>query len=1091
MVTFEAEINALDLTEIDVALARARAAIEEAQGVSLNLNPSALLGDLGTAMNAVGGAGLDPAALNELGMQAIEALGGLIELPDLAGIEEIVGGFDKLTDRLSVLVAVFSGGGDGKDVLDRVFATLSGSLDLESLLAEITDRAVRAFEIAIPDEYAAPMRALSALAGNPEPAQLLDILGSVFTGLDIAAVADQVNAAERALKLVATAGDAGPLQAAVDTVGLRLDAAHRLMAAPDVDVAALLAAIKEIGAAVDHVAAVLPRFATGLVADLRTAANTLSDLDLVGSLDELIARLPLPGEDIPRQLVDSLEGMADFLEQIDGAAVTAALAAMKDELLAAAGLDQLTDLLSGMDKVFDDAGALLDQLPARQIRDDAVAALVAAQQKVLSFDGFSFLDDAIAPVRALDNKIRTLDLSAVTDAVDAVKQQLDALTADVDVNPVREAVDAVVDPLGDIVERLVPFVEGVAQQLSTLVDSLTAIDFDAAGAATLDVMHGIRSQVADAVGSGDVPEPVKVAVAAAAAVLRKMDVSVQLTKPFDESIELIDIAKLLEPIEGTWRVAGDALAKATPAALITELDPPFEKLLDALDKVGPQQLIDEVQRLFDDVVVQLRKLDPRALVVPLETRFQSLVAEATASLDPAPLFAPWRAAYRALTALLDKIDVTATLHSVLKGLGDMPHQLTTRLGDRLQAGVSGAVPAPVAADGFQLGDVLRPLALFAGEIRAKLSELGGAAVGPPLAGLASATRGLRSLTDPDGGFAALLGDAVDTRMAWLDPNSGSGPLAQLRTDLESFQMAVQAIEVDAAAHAQLTASAGEVQFDARVHIDTDGEAVVQAKLIRSTSDSATLGRSLRLLARALDAALPAELLTGALDPTTDTDAFLDAVFARVDPSGLADELDAIGGRIEARFGALAEELGNGLFLLIDSVFAGIEPLMPDSVINRLQGGIDRVADRFTVLDPGPIEEEVRDIVKAAISLLAVHSPAALAAELGTVFDSCVDRIQSLAPATLFAGADPFADAKTQLVAMKPSTILEPLVDKTKKFSVALDAITNIDLDFAVGAVGELKQKFHIVLDGVEREWNALLDELSRVSGGVSVNVSVG
>ncbi len=1091
MVTFEAEINALDFAEIDAALARARTAIEQAQGLSLNLHPSALLGELGTAMNAIGEAGLNPADLGDLGMQAVEALGGLIELPDLTGIEEIVGGFDTLADRLSVLVAIFSGGGDGKDVLDRVFATLSGSLDLEALLGEITERAVRAFDIAIPDEYAAPMRALSALAGNPEPTQLLDILGSVFTGLDVAAVADLVNAAEGALKLVAAAGDAAPLQAAVDAVHLRLDAGYRLMAAPDIDVAGLLAAINAIGAEVDHIAAVLPQFATGLGADLRTAANTLSGLDVAGSLDKLIDRLPLPGEDIPRQLVDSLEGMADFLEQIDGAAVTAAIAAMKDELLAAAGLDQLTDLLSGMDKVFDDAGAMLDRLPARQLRDDAVAALVTAQQKVLSFDGFSFLDDAIAPVRALENRIRTLDLGAVTDAVDAVKQQLDDLTADVDVTPVREAVDAVVDPLGEIVERLVPFVEKVAALLGTLVDSLTAIDFDAAGATTLDLMHGIRGQVADAVGGGDVPEPVKVAVAAAAAVLRKMDVSVQLTKPFDESIKVIDIAGLLEPIEGTWHIAGDALAKATPAALIAELDPPFEKLLDALDKVGLQQLIDEVQRLFDDVVAQLRKLDPRTLVSPLETRFQSLVAEVTASLDPAPLFAPWRTAYHALTELLDQIDVTATLHSVLKGLADMPHQMTTRLGDRLQAGVSGAAPAPVAADGFQLGDVLRPLALFLGEIRGRLSELSAEVLGPALAGLAAATRGLRSLTDPDTGFAVQLGDAVDTRIAWLDPNSGSGPLAQLRTDLESFQMAVQAIDVGAGAHAQLTASADGVQLDARVHIEADGEAARHAKTIRSAADSAALGRSLRLLARALDAVLPAELLTGALDPAAATDAFLDAVFARVDPSELADQLDAVGGRIEARFVALAEQLGNGLFLLIDAVFAGIEPLMPDSVINRLQSGIDGVTARFTVLDPTPIEDEVRDIIKAAISLLAVHSPAELAAELGAVFDSCVDRINSLAPATLFAGADPFVAVKTQLEAMKPSTVLEPLVSKTKKFTVALDTITNIDLDFAVGVVGELKQNFEAVLDGVEREWNALLDELSRVSGGVSANVSVG
>src|ERR1700754_1977428 len=114
MVTFEAEINALDFAQIDAALARARIAIEQAQRLSLtDLNPTALLGDLGTAITAVGEVRLDTAAGHPVGGQALAALGGLSELPDLTGLEEVLGGLDKLTDRLSVLVAVFSGGGDG------------------------------------------------------------------------------------------------------------------------------------------------------------------------------------------------------------------------------------------------------------------------------------------------------------------------------------------------------------------------------------------------------------------------------------------------------------------------------------------------------------------------------------------------------------------------------------------------------------------------------------------------------------------------------------------------------------------------------------------------------------------------------------------------------------------------------------------------------------------------------------------------------------------------------------------------------------------------------------------------------------------
>ena len=49
-----------------------------------------------------------------------------------------------------------------------------------------------------------------------------------------------------------------------------------------------------------------------------------------------------------------------------------------------------------------------------------------------------------------------------------------------------------------------------------------------------------------------------------------------------------------------------------------------------------------------------------------------------------------------------------------------------------------------------------------------------------------------------------------------------------------------------------------------------------------------------------------DLSPGGLDPIAATDAFLDAVFARIDPTDLADQLDAIGDRIEARFLALGD-----------------------------------------------------------------------------------------------------------------------------------------------------------------------------------------
>ena len=1092
MTDFVTEINALDFTAVDTALGNARAAMEKARQLSLSqLNPTALLGDLGAAITAVNDAHLDTRQLSDLGRAALGELGQVVQLPDLNGLESMAGELEQVATRLSGLVEVFSGGGDGRAVLDRVLTTLTGSLDLDTFVGQVISQAEQVLRGTIPEDISRQLQALSALAGNPSAGQLTDVLGRVVVGIDVAGIGELVTSARSAVAAVAAAGDAGPLEAAVAAVRARLDTAYTLMAAPAVDVTALLAAVDEMGAAVSGVGSAATAFAAGLATDLRTAANTLAELGLPASLERLADALPLPGEDIPAQLVESLSAMADALEGLTEAAVTDALAAMRDDLLGVAGLDKLADLLSGMDEAFDDVGAQLDRLPLRALRDDAVAALVGAQQRVLAFDGLSFLDDAVAPIRDLEAKVAAVDTSAIAGAVQGLAGQVDALLADADLTPLRQAVEAVVEPLGEIVGRLVPFVRQVADQLAQLVNELRDIDFDAAGTATLDLLHGIRGQVTSAVGGGDVPEPVRAAVAAAAAVLREMDLAAQLTTPFDKAVVSIDVGALLQPIEQVWTLARETLHKATPEALVAELDPPFQQLLSAVGGLSLQPLVDAVQKLFDELVVTLGALDPRRLVAPLENQFQELVRSVEAALDPAPLFAPLREAYAALRGLVHQIDVSAMLHGVLGGLADMPHQISGGLEQRIGANGARGLPAPAPGDAFALGDVLRPLALFLGEVRARLAQLAPQTLGPVLAELASATRGLRALVDPATGVAAQLGDALDARLAWLDPQAGDGPLARLRADLESFRMAVLSLEVDAAAHARLSAAADGVQLQARVSLSFDPDLAERSAQVRANAGSAELGRGVRVVARALDAALPAELLTGNLDPLTATGAFLDAVFDRLDPAPLADRLDAIGERIQARFAALADEIGGGLLLLLDGLFAGVAPLMPDAVISRLQAGVDRVLGRLSVLDPAPIEDEVRSLVRAAVSLLAVHSPAAVAAELGGVFDACIERLRSLSPAALFAGLDPFAPLRAQLEELRPSLVLAPLTQRTAGFGTALDTVTSIDLSVVSGALDEVKATFATVLAGVQAEWNGLLEELAQISGGGSASAGVG
>lgn len=1118
MADFVAQINGLDFAAIDAALTSARTAIEKGQQLSVSgLDPTVMLGDLGTAVSAVTSAGFDPDQLNRLGRAALDALGTLIELPPLDDLTTVAGEIARLADLVTEVVSVLDGPGAGStgastpgsgssgpgggDLLNRVIGRLAGSVDLPAMIDGITSQAADVLGITIPDSYVAPLAALTRLgtvSGTVSDTQLLSILGTVLVDLDIGAVGSLVTNARTLLELAESAGDESVLTVGLAPVRLLIDGIYAQLDGPDLGVDVVAGQLTQLQTELGRFSTgPMATFVTGLAADVRTIENTLAGLDMTATLDRFTAALPRPGEDIPEQLLDSLSALADTFDGMTEQAVAEGIAGMRDQLVEALGLTHLPDLLGDIEALFAELGTQLDRLPLRAVRDQVVDALISAQQKVLAFDGFDFLDDLVAPVVTLEEKIRTLDLSSVTGAVQAAVDGVNGIFAGVDLTVLRDAVDAVIDPLGAIVDELVPFVRQVVDQLTQLVDQIESVDFTAAGAATLDLLHAIRAQVAGAVGGGGVPEPVKIAVAGAAAILQKLDLAAELSAPFGRAVVVLDVRTLLAPFEEIWQAVGDALGKATPQALIAELDPPFDQLLATLDGLTLEPLIAAVAGIFHDLVGAVRRLDPRTLLAPLEQQFQELVAALTAAVDPAPLFAPLRNAYQALTGLLAGIDLQAVMKTLLGGIAATPQALSRSVGAKVGAR-TGAATGVVPTGEFKLGDVLRPLSLFVREIRSRLAALAAGTVGPALAALADTTRGLRALLDPVSGFAARLGAAIGERAQWLDPDSGVGPLAQLRTDLESLRQAVLAVSadasVDASASARLSTAADGIRFESAVHVGATASVSgsvsmeTRAERIRGTTDSTDLGRSIRVLAAALDAALPAELLTGTLDPVAGIDAFLDAVFERIDPGPVADQLDALGDRLVARVLVLAESLALGMVDLLDGLFAGLQPLFPDSIVGAVQGGLDQLTARLEVLDPGPVEDEARAVVTAAISLLAVHSPAALAARVGDVFDAVIDRINTLDPTALFAGLDPFGPVKTQLAAMRPSLILGPLIDRTASFTEALTVVSSIDLTFAVSIVDDLKTTFAAVLAGVQQEWNSLLAELAQLSGSASVSV---
>ncbi len=1096
------QLAALDFAAIDDALGRVRTAVDVDGELDLGaLDITSLLGDLGPLIESVEQLDTDPDALLAIARSVLDELVGLVGLPEAGELTDLLDGLATLAELIAGVVEVLASG-DGRDLADRLLTEVGRTLDLDTLVSEVVGRSADALGVDLPDPLQDALEQLGRLGTDiDDPGALADVVLRSIGGVSLDDVVGVAGGLSGALSLVVGAGDHERVEGVLATIDARVDAIVVLSSPPGTGglsgdrLDALIEEVESLVATLDALASTeLPRLADGIATDLRSARNQLVALDPVTALDDLRAKIPSGASVILDVLVVPLRELAGGLGAVTAESIEAALAEARVELTDFISVGALGDLLDGIEDGQRQLTRVIRDLPLELARDSIVAALRDVQQAILEFRGFDVLDDLVAPVRALIPPLQAFDTSSVTAAVEDLVAMVDGVFADFPIDDLRDAIDAIVEPLGAILDEATPIVEGVVAELEALVAQVDQVDFEAAGAEVLEALAEIRNQVQDALSTDDVPDALKAVIAGAAATLKAMDLAVELSDPFEEALAEIDVGAVLEPIEELWNELGAALERATPAALIAELDPPFEQMLAKLDEVSLAPLTDALSGLFDQLLEAIRRADPRQLVAPLEAEFQQLLATLRGVLDPAPLFAPLRAAYDELQGLLASIDIEAVMDEVLGGIADAPSMVTDAVGselDRRSEG-GGVVPTP-GDDAFRFGDILRPFAALVAEIRGRLHALGDQVVGEGLGMVADATRALRALLDPAAGIATRLADALDERRGWLEVSRTGGPLGVAHARLAGLQRSLDALSLDATARARLDTALGPVRLDARIELDVSvtAPALEQAAAVEAAGTPDGMGRSVRLLARALDELLPGPLLEDVLDPRTEVAAFVDALVDPIDPAPVVAELDAIGEEISTTLAGFVDQLSVGLLGIWDDLVAGMQPLMPTSIAARLQAVVTAVADELSALDPGVVEDEARQVVDAAVGLLGLHSPATVAAEFGAVFDAALGIVEDLDPGDLLGDLDPFAGLRAELEVLRPSVVLEPLVTRTASLTDALELIASIDLGIAGELVVELEAAFVVVLDGVEREWEALLDELSGLGGGSGGSVGIG
>ena len=626
--------------------------------------------------------------------------------------------------------------------------------------------------------------------------------------------------------------------------------------------------------------------------------------------------------------------------------------------------------------------------------------------------------------------------------------------------------------------------------------SIDEIDLRVAGDVSIDLIAALRTQVGELAGSDDLPEAAKIAIAGAATVLEKLDVTVEVRAPFQSAIAVIDVEPLLAPLEDVLTKVRAVLAQVTPAALIEQLEEPFEALLAQLERLKPAALVAGLSAQFQQLIDAVRVVDPRQLVAPLEQEFERLLTLLRDAADPARIFAPLTQLYARLQELLDRLQ----LEKVVGGILNVTAELPAKMGESVQGALENqtasgvTLPATDRGDGtqpFRLGDLLRPMAALIDQVRLAISRLAEEQLGQAMALLAAPLGALRRLTQNGTDLLDQAAAAVTQRMDLLDPFA-AGPAQELRNALQDLTLAVSRANLSAEDRVQIGDSAAALSLDLRADALTQSLAGAEgqmAQLLASLQD-VDLNRLLARLSEQIDTLAPPPIFD--FDATAGVDAQIDALFAAVNLRPLIQELDELGARVQAKIEVFATTLANGLIKVVDTLVQGLAPITSGSMLQLLDEGMARVRAEFEILDPAIIEAEVAEVLEAVIDGLRAFSPAQFAAELGFIFDAALEKLNELDPATLLADLNPLESVIEQFGSLRPSVVLQPLVESTTDLTAAFETLVSTDLLSPVlEAVARLKAQLEEILAVVESELRGLIDDLQEMAGGFSVSLSIG
>ena len=1058
-----------------------------------SLDPRELLGDLGKLMASGDVGKINP---QELG-NALSAMAGELAHLAPAGTSELIADvaaeFARLVQLLESLAAQL--GGDGS-IVDRL---LAGSGGLEKLIGEIAGRVVESLPLKLPDSLETLFATLRTLgsSGAPDARQAAELLTRFLMGLDLHALGAPGQAIDEFFaRIRAAGGDLGGLHAEMQSLTVKVRNANALLVAPEIDIAAAGAALTD---AQSSLQLLLSNSLAGAMAKVNQDLAALDPGALVGRLRTTLAAFPAaaPGirYDLEQDFMMPLRALAAAVEHFSPETLTTLFEELKARAAAAADQTGIQDLLAGVDDIFDSIIEQLRRIPLRSLRDELIDALVGLEAKIRGLPALQAPHLFADQIGAIKNTIDKVDTASIQQKVNEFAAKIDDVAKKFPIQEIKDEVSGLIDGVKQALDQFKPALDALAKQLDELGKEVEGIDFSGAGEASVGLIKEIRANVEKAVGSGDLPEPAKIAIGTAAGALKGINVTVEVSKPFDDALAKIDPKIVLAPLDPALAKVREVLGKVSPKALIDQLDRPFQDLVAALEKLKPAALLAGLSAEFVQFSELVGKLDPRQLVAPLEAEFQKAVHALRSALDPAPLFKPLREAYAKLQQLLDLLDFEKIFGRIFDSLSGLPATVVDSVHSTAAKQVPGSVPAAVGdRRDLKFGDILRPLIALLAQVKRAIARMAEHLIGEAFGLLEAPLAVLRRLGQ--GGHSLLVDVAqeIDKRLQSVDLFAASGPAVELRAALTELQLISGSLSGNARARLGPLAASVSLDVHAGAIAAPWDRLQAQGHQLRETFALPDLIVQLEHLGDILADLVPAPLREGTL-PAAAADK-IEALFKALDLSPLAAELDALGDKIQAKLLTLADDVANHIIDLWNSLVDLVSPLLPVGLVKRIQDGMNRVRAELTVLDPAPIEAEVGRLLDVVVGVLNNFSPTRLVADLGTVVDDVRAKLATLDPAKLLGSLDPIGTVIDKLETLKPSVVLAPLLDSTKELTEALEALTRVPFgDALIKATAKLKAALQAVIEAVEQELKALLAYLEGLSGGggasVSVSASVG